>query len=197
MIILASQSPRRRELLAGLGVDFKVLAANADESCNINDPVLYAEELAKRKGLATYRLIAENEGEDVAKESIIISADTVVAAGGEILGKPTDQEDAFRMISLISGDTHSVITGIGITAGGITHLSHSLTRVTVDHIPEDEIRKYISGGDPMDKAGAYGIQGEFSRWVRGIDGCYFGVVGLPLNRLNSLYFEVTGRYLGK
>ena len=195
MIILASNSPRRREILSELGVDFTVLSADTDESCDIADPVLFAEELARRKGEAAYRLLATREGEAVAKSAVIISADTVVAAEGEILGKPRDESDARRMLSLLSGRTHSVITGIGITAGGVTYVSHSNTKVAVDEIPTSEIERYIATGDPMDKAGAYGIQSGFSRWVRGIDGCYFGVVGLPVNALNKLYFEVTGKWL--
>ena len=195
MIILASKSPRRREILSGLGVDFKIIVSDTDETCNISDPVLYAEELARRKGQATFASLLESEGVTAARESVIISADTVVAQGGEILGKPKDKDDAHRMLSMLSGNTHSVITGIGVTVGGTTHVSHSLTRVSVAPIPETEIIKYIESGDPMDKAGAYGIQGDFSRWVRGIDGCYFGVVGLPVNALNDLFFKVTGKYL--
>ena len=195
MIILASNTPRRREILADLGVEFRVFSADADESCDITDPVLFAEELARRKGEAAYRLLADTEGEEYAKSAIIISADTVVAAEGEILGKPRDVSDARRMLSLLSGRTHSVITGIGVTAQGVTYVSHSNTKVVVDSIPEDEIDRYIASGDPMDKAGAYGIQSGFSRWVRAIDGCYFGVVGLPVNALNKLYFEVTGKWL--
>lgn len=195
MIILASNSPRRREILTDLGVDFKVLPADTDETCNITDPAAFAEELARRKGAAVYDSLLKSEGKEAADEAVIISADTVVAAGGEILGKPKNEEDAFRMISLLSGRTHSVITGIGITFRGETRVSHSNTGVTVDEIPEEEIRRYIASGDPMDKAGAYGIQSGFSRWVSGIDGCYFGVVGLPVNALNKLYFEVTGKWL--
>jgi septum formation protein len=195
MIILASNSPRRREILADLGVEFRVLSADTDESCDITDPVLFAEELARRKGEAAYRLLVDTEGEELAREAVIISADTVVAAEGEILGKPRDASDAHRMLSLLSGRTHSVITGIGVTANGVTYVSHSNTKVVVDDIPLSEIERYVASGDPMDKAGAYGIQSGFSRWVRGIDGCYFGVVGLPVNALNKLYFEVTGKWL--
>ncbi len=195
MIILASNSPRRREILADLGVEFRVLSADTDESCDITDPVLFAEELARRKGEAAYRLLVDTEGEELAREAVIISADTVVAAEGEILGKPRDASDARRMLSLLSGRTHSVITGIGVTANGVTYVSHSNTKVVVDDIPLSEIERYVASGDPMDKAGAYGIQSGFSRWVRGIDGCYFGVVGLPVNALNKLYFEVTGKWL--
>lgn len=195
MIILASKSPRRREILEGLGVDFKIMVSDTDETCNISDPVLYAEELARRKGEAVYAALLEESGKTAADEAVIISADTVVAQGDEILGKPKDKDDAFRMLSMLSGNTHAVITGIGVTFGGKTQVSHSLTKVSVASIPESEIIKYIESGDPMDKAGAYGIQSGFSRWVKGIDGCYFGVVGLPVNALNDLFFKVTGVWL--
>ena len=195
MIILASKSPRRREILESLGVDFKIMVTDADETCDIADPVLYAEEIARRKGEATYQMLLRELGESAAKEAVIISADTVVAQGKEILGKPKDKEDALRMLSMLSGNTHAVITGIGVTFGGVTHISHSLTKVEFASIPQEELEKYVDSGDPMDKAGAYGIQSGFSRWVKGIEGCYFGVVGLPVNALNDLFFKVTGTWL--
>ena len=128
-------------------------------------------------------------------DAVIISADTVVATEWEILGKPTDREDAIRMLRQLSGTTHQVVTGIGITVGGVTTVASEVTLVHVDRIPDDQILAYVATGDPMDKAGSYGIQGEFSRWIRGISGCYFNVVGLPVNALNRLFFEVTGEYL--
>lgn len=195
-IILASASPRRSEILSGMGVDFKVLAADTDESCNFPDPEEYAMELAKRKGQAAYAEIKRRmkNGEDDS-DAVIISADTVVFANGEILGKPKDADDAYRMLELISGSEHEVITGIGVTVGGVTTVAYAATLVSVERIPKDEILKYIATGDPFDKAGAYGIQGQFSKWVKGINGCYFNVVGLPTNALNKLFYEVTGEYL--
>lgn len=187
-IILASASPRRKEILSSLGVTFSVLPADADESCDINEPSAFAEELAHRKGQAAYALTDK-------KDSVIISADTIVVCGGDILGKPRDRDDAIRMIKKLSGKTHSVITGVGVTFNGITTTSHSETFVRVDEIPQSEIERYVDSGDPMDKAGAYGIQGAFSRWISGIDGCYFGVVGLPINCLANLFYEVTGKEL--
>ena len=189
MIILASNSPRRREILADLGVEFRVLSADTDESCDITDPVLFAEELARRKGEAAYRLLVDTEGEELAREAVIISADTVVAAEGEILGKPRDVSDARRMLSLLSGRTHNVITGIGITAQGVTHLSHSNTKVVVDSIPEDEIDRYIASGDPMDKAGAYGIQSGGGKFVLKYDGDFDTVVGLSVSLTERLIRE--------
>lgn len=195
-IILASGSPRRKEILEGLGIDFSVMVADADETCDITDPYEYAMELARRKGQAAWAKIKllMKDGIDLS-DAVIISADTVVFSNGEILGKPKDREDAYRMVSLLSGSEHEVITGVGITVGGVTATAFCDTLVGVMPIPQEEIRKYVDSGDCDDKAGAYGIQGIFSKWVIGINGCYFNVVGLPTNTLNKLFYEVTGQYL--
>ncbi|MBE6576990.1 MAG: septum formation protein Maf [Ruminococcaceae bacterium] len=190
-IVLASASPRRKEILAGMGACFCVVSADVDESCDLTDPIELTRELARRKGEATLNALAA-KGED--EGAIIISADTVVACDGRILGKPQNEDEAYEMLSLISGRAHTVCTGIAITYHGTTHVDHSVTTVHVDNIPHEEIKKYIDSGDPFDKAGSYGIQGRFSQWVRGIDGCYFGVVGLPVNKLSSLFKKVVGRY---
>ena len=195
-IVLASNSPRRKEILSFLGREFTVLSADADETCHIPYPDEYACELARRKGQAAWSKIKlmQKDGIDMT-DAVIISADTVVATEDEILGKPRDEDDAFRMISKLSGREHTVYTGIGITVGGVTTTAVCGTAVVVSDIPEEEIRKYVATKDPMDKAGAYGIQGEFSKWIKGIVGCYFNVVGLPTNTLNELFFEVTGEYI--
>jgi septum formation protein len=190
-IVLASASPRRKEILAGMGAQFRIVSADADESCDITDPVALTHELARRKGVATLKLM-KVRGED--EGAIIISADTVVACDGKILGKPRTREMAIEMISLLSGKKHSVCTGIAVTYKGVTYTDHSETLVFVDDIPYSEMIKYIDSGDPFDKAGGYGIQGRFSQWIKGIDGCYFGVVGLPVNKLAQLFHRVTGRY---
>ena len=190
-LILASESPRRRELLSGFGLPFEILPAHTDEHCDLTDPSAYAEELARRKG----RAVADTLGVSKANETVVVvSADTVVATEREILGKPKDRADAVRMISELSGTTHRVITGIALTVNGETHSAYEVTEVTVDPIPMEEIERYVDTGDPMDKAGSYGIQGDFSRWVRGIRGCYFNVVGLPMNALNRLWFDCMGEY---
>ena len=190
-IILASASPRRKEILECLGARFDIICADADESCTLSDPCEYAMELAARKGRAVYGSLSEDKRAD----AVIISADTVVYAEGEILGKPKSEADAIRMIELISGKEHFVISGIAVTTSKETRTDFSKTKVIVEKIPKSEIEAYVSSGDPMDKAGAYGIQGEFSKWVKGIDGCYFNVVGLPANKLNELFFSVTGEYI--
>lgn len=194
MIILASASPRRKEILEGLGVDIEVLTAPTDEDSDITDPVALTRELAQRKGRAVYELMQEIGRED-AESAVIISADTVVCCEGEILGKPRDRADAIRMIRMLSGREHTVVSGVAVTLGGLTKSDACVTTVRVEEIPESEIERYVDSGEPMDKAGAYGIQGRFSAFVKGIDGCYFSVVGLPVNTLSRLYFEVTGERL--
>jgi septum formation protein len=194
MIILASASPRRKEILSELGVDFSVVVADTDESSDIRDPVALTEELARRKGLAVYERLKKS-GEYDADSAIIISADTVVCRDGEILGKPRDREDAIAMLTSLSGRAHTVVSGVAVTVRGVARSASSVTTVRVQDIPLAEIEKYVDSGEPMDKAGAYGIQGRFSVFVEGIDGCYFGVVGLPVNTLSNLYFEVTGERL--
>ncbi|MBQ9086001.1 MAG: septum formation protein Maf [Clostridia bacterium] len=196
-LILASGSPRRKEILEGIGVNFRVLVAGTDESCTIPEPAAYAEELARRKGQAIWSMVKQRLKEGIDDtDAVILSADTVVATDHEILGKPRDREDAIRMIRSLSGDTHVVVTGIGLTVGGVTYTAHCDTVVSVSEIPEEEILRYVDSGEPMDKAGGYGIQGSFSRWIEGINGCYFNVVGLPVHTLNRLFFECTGEYLG-
>ena len=191
-IVLASASPRRREILSSLGVRFSVVVSDADESCNLSDPVAYAEELAKKKGLAVFEELKKNQkSENVA----VLAADTVVWCDGEILGKPASREDARRMISLLRGKTHRVVTGVSVVTEDGVFADHSDTAVRVADIPDDAIERYIDSGEPMDKAGAYGIQGSFSRWISGIDGCYFGVVGLPIHTLAELYLAAVGEEL--
>lgn len=190
-IILASASPRRKEILSSMGADFSIVTADTDESCDISDPAMLTVELARKKGRAVYDLLVSQGKADGA---IIISADTVVACDGKVLGKPHTSAQAREMLSLLSGRTHIVATGIAVTVDGVTHTDCSITEVEVDSIPSAEMEKYILSGDPFDKAGGYGIQGRFSQWVRGIHGCYFGVVGLPVNLLSDLFYRTVGCY---
>lgn len=196
MIILASASPRRTEILQALGVEHTVITANADESSEETDPRLLVEELSARKGLAVYEKLKENAPAGADPESaLIISADTVVYANGKILGKPRNADEALAMLRSLSGKTHEVISGIAVTLGGAVKSASCTTKVHVDEIPESELIAYANSEEPLDKAGAYAIQGRFSVWIRAIEGCYFNVVGLPVNQLGKLYFEVTGKYL--
>ena len=155
MIILASASPRRKEILSELGVDFRVVVADTDESSDISDPVELTRELARRKGLAVYEKLLQS-GEYDAESAIIISADTVVCRDGEILGKPRDRADAVAMLTSLSGRSHTVVSGVAVTVRGVTRTDASVTTVRVQEIPREEIERYVDSGEPMDKAGAYG-----------------------------------------
>lgn len=194
MIILASGSPRRREILSDLGAELKIITADVDESSNERDPERLAEALAIKKGQAVYEKLLRDGSSDAALP--IISADTVVFCEGEIMGKPCDRADAARMLKKLSGKAHTVTTGICVISNGIPFSSYLTTRVFVDPLTDEEINAYIDTRDPFDKAGAYGIQGVFSKHISKIDGCYFNVVGLPINALSKLFIKATGKAIG-
>lgn len=180
-IILASQSPRRRQLLRQIGIrDFEVLAPQADESY---DPALPPEEIvraiSRRKAEAAAALADD-------PSALIITADTMVFLGGLRLGKPRDQVDAFTMLSALSGRTHQVCTGVTLARGGRMETRAETTAVTFRPLTEDEIWYYIRSGEPMDKAGAYGAQGKAALFVSRIAGDYFNVMGLPLYLLGQM-----------
>ena len=173
-VILASKSPRRKEILENLGISFDVVVADADESCDIADPAERVSALAAIKGRAVRDRI---DGED----TLIIASDTLVYAGGEFLGKPKDKADARRMIEMLSGKAHSVVSGLHLSLGGKEFCGASETRVIFDEMTDEEIESYISSPEPYDKAGGYAVQGLASLYVSGIEGDYFNVVGLPVN----------------
>ncbi len=181
-IILASASPRRSELLAQIGLDFEVRVSQVEEKTTQTEASLMVEELSAQKAEAVMAL-SEPAGEDV----LVIGADTVVAVGDRILGKPDGAEDAARMLSLLSGSTHEVCTGVTLlyrAKGRVRRKTfHETTRVTFYPMSGQEISDYVSTGDCMDKAGAYGIQGFCARYIKGIEGDYNNVVGLPAGRL--------------
>lgn len=192
-IILASASPRRRELLAQIGLDFEVMVSQVEEKTTQTDAALVVEELSAQKAEAVMAL-AEAVGEteltrsETAEEAVlVIGADTVVAVGDRILGKPSGAEEAAEMLSLLSDNTHQVCTGVTLlykTAKRVRCKTfHETTKVTFYPMSEREISDYISTGDCMDKAGAYGIQGFCARYIKGIEGDYNNVVGLPVSRL--------------
>ena len=187
-IYLASGSPRRRELLTQIGIEYEVLVSRADEDCDISDPAGLVEELSKRKALAVVDKI-KAAGE---KDFLVIGADTVVALNGKILGKPADKEDAVRMLTALSGNTHDVFTGVTVVRGDDIKTFHEQTEVEFCEMSENEIEEYVATGDPLDKAGAYGIQGFCARYIKGIKGDYNNVVGLPVGRL---YQELKGSLL--
>jgi len=174
-LILASSSPRRRELLRNAGFDFDVQASNIIEMIQPGEP---PEEFARRAAREKAVQVAASSPQG----SLVLGADTVVVIDGKTLGKPSDLDDATRMLRLLSGRTHQVHTGICLVRAPdkIAALEHATTLVTFRELDEEEIRDYLESGEPMGKAGAYAIQGLASRFVACISGCYFNVVGLPV-----------------
>jgi septum formation protein len=172
MLVLASASPRRKEILQQAGIPFTVRTAPVDESPLPGEaPVDYVRRLAEAKA----RAVAAQETETV------LGADTTVVVAGEVLGKPSGANDARRMLALLSGRRHEVLTGICLKRGSNIVLDHAVTAVWFSPLSPEEIDEYVAGGEPMDKAGAYAIQGLASRYVERIEGCYFNVVGLPVS----------------
>lgn len=179
--ILASASPRRKELLGLITEKFDVVVSDADEDTVSKDiPVtLYVQELSLLKASATAKAVLKR------KNAVIIAADTIVTLDGEILGKPTDEDSAYEMLSSLSGRVHEVYTGYCIMriSDGKTVCNSVRTEVEFKELTEQKIRGYIATNEPMDKAGAYGIQGFGSKLIKGIKGDYFNVVGLPVSAI--------------
>lgn len=179
-IILASQSPRRRELLTQIGLKFEVIPSTVEEVITSANPVEVVQELAQQKA----RDVAEVAGREMAKDSLlVIGADTIVVYEGKILGKPEDKEDAVRMLTMLQGKEHSVYTGVALLSGEQEIVFAEETRVQMCPMTPEEILWYVNTGEPMDKAGAYGIQGVCARFIRQIQGDYNNVVGLPVGRI--------------
>lgn len=189
-IVLASKSPRRREILSSLGIKFDVISADADESSPITDPALLVRELALRKGRATRELLRSRGEWD--ENTLIIASDTVVAVENNILGKPADKADAARMLGMLSDTDHRVISGVALLLGERELADHDCTAVRFAPMSEDEINWYVNSGEPMDKAGAYAVQGLASIFIKSLNGCYFNVVGLPVHKLNQLLTALLG-----
>lgn len=178
MLVLASASPRRKELLAQAGYQFEVVPANIPEDRLSNeDPIAFVTRLAREKAQFVFDQRAMDHEEH---RIIVLGADTIVVVPEEILGKPADAEDAARMLRLLSGRTHQVVTGACLISSEATEVAAETTVVTMEAITETEIAAYVATGEPMDKAGAYAIQGHAARWIPRIEGCYFNVVGLPI-----------------
>ena len=176
-LILASQSPRRRELLGLTGLDFIVRVADIDETMDERKPpVEEVARVSREKALAVTR-----EPDDV-----VIAADTIVVCEGEVLGKPKDAQDAFRMLSMLSGRSHQVMTGMTVLRGDeiVTHTE--VTKLRFRNLLPEEIRAYIAAGEPMDKAGAYGIQGGAALFCTRMEGDYYNVMGLPVCALSVI-----------
>ena len=191
-IVLASNSPRRRELLEHAGVSFEVCPAKGEEKITSTIPRDVVMELAgqKAKEVASYIHTYQTEHTDIItpQDLIVIGADTVVAVDHQILGKPKDEEDAKRMLRLLSGNVHSVYTGVSLVfveKGGRAgeHVFYEKTDVSFYPMTEEEIARYTATGEPLDKAGGYGIQGKCAVYIKEITGDYYNVVGLPIARL--------------
>ena len=197
--ILASSSPRRKELLGFFDIEFEVIPAVGDEVITSSDPARVVEELSFQKAHEVFEGLTEvtrgpdrnnddnkknakNDDEEI-KRTVVIGADTVVAVGGQILGKPKDHDDAVRMLKLLSGNTHEVFTGVTLICSGKVITFHDRTVVRISDISDEEIEKYIEREQPYDKAGSYGIQGSFALFLEGIEGNYHNVMGLPVERL--------------
>lgn len=185
-VVLASSSPRRRELLALIGIPHSVYPANVDETYLEGElPREHAERLARAKAAKVASL---------ERDSVVIGADTIVVVDDTVLGKPRDQTDAARMLAMLSGRTHLVITAVAVARGDEIVSDMEVVSVTFRDLNSIEIASYISTGEPMDKAGAYGIQGFGATIVRRVEGDYFAVMGLPLLRLVTLLGRVGVAY---
>ena len=183
MLILASQSPRRSEILRRAGISFVVRPANVDESFLPGEsPAGYVQRVAQQKAAA----IAASPAD------VVLGADTVVVIGGQILGKPQGAAGALRMLEMLSGREHEVLTGICLRQGTGMITDLAVTRVWFLPLAHKDLEEYVATGEPMDKAGAYAIQGRAARWIPRIEGCYFNVVGLPLALVTALLEPLGG-----
>ena len=189
MLVLASASPRRQELLRNAGIAFAVQPADIDETPLADEwPRECAERLAREKALKVWQ---------VRPQDLVLGADTIVVVEDQILGKPIDTADAARMLRLLSGKKHQVITGVCLVAPGAAgnpdvRTESEITLVAMEKISDDEIHRYIANGEPMDKAGAYAIQGIASRWIPRIEGDYNNVVGLPVALVQRMLTKPSG-----
>nr|WP_211184452.1 Maf family protein [Paenibacillus lemnae] len=191
---MASTSPRRQELIRMLGIPFEVMPSGADEDTPADwKPGRVVETLALRKAEAVRDELGHNT-----KGSVIVGSDTVVVLDGDILGKPRNKQEAVTMLNRLQGQKHQVYTGVACidTESGTSDIRHRVTSVWMKPLNKDEIQHYVATGEPMDKAGAYGIQGLGAVMVEGIEGDYFNVVGLPLSLLADMLSVLGIRVLG-
>jgi len=189
MLVLASASPRRRELLTQAGFSFQVHPANIPEDPFPNeDPIAYVIRLAREKAEAVFSEITKATASEkrASAPPQVLGADTTVTLDNQILGKPIDPDDAARMLRLLSGRTHRVITGVAVVTAARTEVAAEVTGVRFLTLSEQEIADYIATGEPMDKAGAYAIQGRAARWIPRVVGDYFNVVGLPISLVSTM-----------
>lgn len=185
-LILASQSPRRKELMGLFRVPFTVRAADIDETMDPQkDPYTEVARVSRAKAMAVPRDPAD----------VVVAADTIVVCGGQVLGKPRDESDARRMLRLLSGRDHQVMTGLCVLAGGECRVCTEVTDIHFRELSDREIDAYIRTGEPMDKAGSYGIQGGGALFAERIAGDYFNVVGLPVCRLGRILHELASEIM--
>jgi septum formation protein len=183
MLVLASASPRRRELLTQAGFEFRVHPAHIPEEPLLNeDPVAYVSRLAREKAEVVFKQLSSVYGAGL----VVLGADTTVTLDDQILGKPESAQDATRMLRLLSGRTHRVITGVALVSAAQTQVASEVTSVEFLGLSDEQIAEYVATGEPSDKAGAYAIQGRAARWIPRIEGCYFNVVGLPIALVATL-----------
>ncbi|WNR45841.1 Maf family protein [Paenibacillus roseipurpureus] len=186
-LILASSSPRRQELIQSFGLPYIIRVSDADETVEQKiTPSEFVEVLSLRKAATVREMLEASD-----KHGIIIGSDTVVVYNDEVLGKPVDEEDAFRMLKAMQGQTHQVFSGVACVDAetGKQVVSHSVTNVHMKAMSDEQIRRYIATGEPRDKAGSYAIQGIGATIISGIEGDYFTVVGLPLSLLSDMLLE--------
>ena len=182
-IVLASKSPRRKEILSSLGVDFEIITKETDESSEIHDPCELVKELSYRKGKAVFDEINDND-------TLVISSDTVVTLDNIILGKPKSKDDAVMMLKSMSDKEHTVVSGVTLMYKNKVISDYEITYVKFAKISDEVIEKYVATGEPMDKAGAYGIQGLASLMIEGSRGCYFNVGGFPIYKFKKMLDEI-------
>ncbi len=197
-IILGSASPRRRELLSQIGVEFEVRVSDKEEIYKSSIPEEIVKELSLMKAENVASDLLENIADGSIKDTVVIGADTIVVLDDEILGKPLDEKDAVHMLTRLQGREHWVYTGVAVLdfgpEGEKTVINYPVgTKVYVNAMTEDEIRAYVATKDPLDKAGAYGIQGRFAAYIDRIDGDYYNVVGLPVSRVYRTLRECGGQ----
>jgi septum formation protein len=191
MLVLASGSPRRRELLAQIGCRFEVHPAHISEDPRDGeDPIVYVTRLAREKAEAVFHHLSSTasnlQHHALDGPCAVLGADTTVTLDNAILGKPRNTEDAARILRLLSGRTHRVITGVALITSARIEVAAEITAVRFLSLSDQQIAAYIATGEPMDKAGAYGIQGHAAQWIPRIQGCYFNVMGLPLALVSSM-----------
>jgi septum formation protein len=191
-LVLASASPRRLELLGNAGIGFVVQPANITEVQLANEtPQAFAERMAMEKARTVWNSLANPHFSKNARSGapMVLGADTVVVLRDHVLGKPADHDDATRMLRLLSGKKHSVITGVCLLGGDFEDVRSEMTSVYFSALSESEITNYIESGEPMDKAGAYAIQGMAAKWILKIEGDYSNVVGLPVDLVKRMLQE--------